>query len=54
VPLDDGWRYVDALRARGIKARVLVFPDDTHALDKPCTEVEQWLNVAWWLREHLG
>jgi acylaminoacyl-peptidase len=54
VPLDDGWRYVDALKSRGVATRVLVFPDDSHALDKPQTEYEQWLNMAWWLKTHMG
>lgn len=53
VPLDDGWRYVDALKTRGVESRVLVFPEDSHALDKPQTEVEQWLNIAWWFKQHL-
>lgn len=53
VPLDDGWRYVDALKTRGVQTRVLVFPEDSHALDKPQTEVEQWLNIAWWFKRHL-
>eukprot|EP00879_Flechtneria_rotunda_P013504 GHRR01014100.1.p1 GENE.GHRR01014100.1~~GHRR01014100.1.p1 ORF type:complete len:881 (+),score=271.51 GHRR01014100.1:318-2645(+) len=54
VPLDDGWRYVDALKSRGVKTRVLVFPEDSHALDKPQTEFEQWLNLAWWLKQHIN
>lgn len=52
VPLDDGKRYATALASRGIETRVLVFPEDTHALDKPQTDFEQWLNLAWWLRQH--
>jgi acylaminoacyl-peptidase len=32
--------------------RVVTFPDDTHGLDKPQTEFEQWLSVVWWLRTH--
>lgn len=53
VPLDDGQRYIDAVRAAGVPTRVLVFPNDTHALDKVQTEFEQWLNLAWWLGQHV-
>ncbi len=52
VPADDGKRFVAALRSRGVPTRLLIFPDDTHALDKPQTEFEQWLNLAWWLKQH--
>ncbi len=53
VPLEDGRRYIDAVKAMGVPTRVLTFPNDTHALDKPQTEFEQWLNLAWWLRRYM-
>ena len=55
VPQDDGKRYLEALRKRSDapETRLLVFPKDTHALDKPQTEFEQWVNVVGWLRKHM-
>lgn len=56
VPLTDAQLYVLALKARGADApetRTIVFPEDTHALDRPQTEFEQWVNVAAWLKRHM-
>lgn len=46
-----------ALAARGEgapEARTIVFPEDTHALDRPQTEFEQWISTASWLKTHLA
>lgn len=55
VPLDDPKRYLDALRQRDreLPTRIIVFPKDSHALDKPQTEFEQWITTAWWLKKHM-
>ena len=55
VPLVDAKRYVAALRARkgAPPARIFVFNEDTHALDRPQTEFEQWLNIVAFFKEHV-
>lgn len=55
VPLQDGHEYVAALKKRkdAPPVRTLVFAEDTHALDKPQTEFEQWINVLSWLKKYV-
>jgi acylaminoacyl-peptidase len=54
VPEPDGKRYVDTLRSKGVPVRMLVFPEDTHALDKPQSDFESWVNMAWWLKQYVA
>lgn len=51
VVMRDAQQYVSALRARpdAPETRIIVFPEDSHGLEQPQTEFEQWLNAAWWL-----
>ena len=37
----------------GGKIRLLIYPEDVHAIDRPATEAEQWVAIAEWIREHL-
>ena len=46
-PEDRGCVYVC------VTAGCWCFPEDSHALDKPQTEVEPWLNIAWWFEQYL-
>jgi len=54
VPFPDGLQYQAALKAAGVTVRTMIFPEDSHALDKPQTEFEQWVNVAAVMKTHLA
>ena len=49
VPLTDAQLYLSALRARkgSPPTHTIIFPEDTHGLDKPQTEFECALTWAW-------
>ena len=51
----DAHQYVAALKAqpKPVETSVIVFPNDTHALDQPQTEFEQWVNAAAWLKKYV-
>lgn len=53
VPQSQGVEWFHALKSKGVKAKLLVYPEDVHAIDKPASEADQWLNIADWLKEHL-
>lgn len=58
VVMTDAHLYVAAMRGKGQhqapQTRIIVFPEDTHALDKPQAEFEVWVNHAWWFKQHMG
>ena len=56
VPAKDAKQYITALmdRADPLEVRVLMFPEDKHDLGTPQTEFESWINVAAWLKQHMG
>ena len=54
VPCSQGIEYYHALAARKVPAKMLFFPEDVHALDKPCTEAEQWIATAEFLSSYLS
>ncbi|KAI5063870.1 hypothetical protein GOP47_0020540 [Adiantum capillus-veneris] len=53
VPISNGFQYIHALRARGLKVKVIVFPEDAHPIDRPQSEFEVWLNIGTWLKFYL-
>ena len=36
-----------------VLGRLLIYPEDVHAIDRPATEAEQWVAIAEWIKEHL-
>ncbi|CAN8232120.1 unnamed protein product [Cochlearia groenlandica] len=52
VPISNGFQYVRALKEKGVEVKVLVFPNDSHPLDRPQTDYESFLNIAVWFNKY--
>jgi len=53
VPPSQGLEFYHAIRARGVKTKLLTYDDDDHAIDKPKSEADHWINIKRWFDEHL-
>ncbi|KAG0553896.1 hypothetical protein KC19_12G047600 [Ceratodon purpureus] len=53
VPVSNGFQYVQALRARGQEVKVILFPEDLHAIDRPQSDFESFLNIGVWLKRFM-
>lgn len=61
VPPSQGIEFYNALRAlrqqpgsSEAPVRLLAYPEDTHAIDKPASEADAWVHMALWLLTHGG
>lgn len=52
VPASQGLEYYHVLKDRGVVTKMLCFPEDVHAIDKPLSEAEQWISITDWFMEH--
>ena len=52
VPDHNGLAYYNTLKARGVDARLLWFPDEGHWVLKPRNALQWYAQVADWLRRH--
>ena len=53
VPPSQGLEYYHLLKSRKVPVRVLTFPEDMHAIDKPLSEAEQWIAITDWLATYI-
>lgn len=52
VPVSNGLQYARALREKGVKVKVIVFPEDTHGIERPQSDYESFLNIGVWFRKY--
>ncbi|XP_006356048.1 acylamino-acid-releasing enzyme isoform X1 [Solanum tuberosum] len=53
VPMSTGLQYARALKEKGgVEVKVIMFPEDTHALDRPQSDFESFLNIGVWFKKY--
>ncbi|XP_050219086.1 acylamino-acid-releasing enzyme-like isoform X2 [Mercurialis annua] len=52
VPMSDGLQYARALKEKGVDVKILIFPDDTHAIERPQSDFESFLNIGVWFKKY--
>lgn len=53
VPASQGLELHNVLKNQGCITRVLAYPEDCHAIDKPASEADAWVNFVLWFRTHF-
>ncbi|KAJ6911147.1 hypothetical protein NC652_021703 [Populus alba x Populus x berolinensis] len=52
VPFSNGLQYARALKERGVEVKILMFPNDVHAIERPQSDYEGFLNIAVWFNKY--
>ncbi|XP_062168611.1 acylamino-acid-releasing enzyme-like isoform X1 [Alnus glutinosa] len=52
VPVSNALQYARALKEKGAVVKVIVFPNDTHAIDRPQSDFESSLNIGVWFKKY--
>ena len=53
VPPGQGIEYYHLLKSRGVSTKLLWFPEDNHAIDRPVSESEQWVEACQFIEKHF-
>ncbi|KAM1624203.1 hypothetical protein COP1_022341 [Malus domestica] len=54
LPISIGLQYSRALKEKGVPVKVIVFPHDNHAIDRPQSDFESFLNIGVWFKKYLS
>ncbi|XP_058105448.1 acylamino-acid-releasing enzyme isoform X2 [Magnolia sinica] len=52
VPVSNGLQYARALKEKGVQVKVVIFPNDVHAIERPQSDFESFLNIGVWFKTH--
>ncbi|XP_068634296.1 acylamino-acid-releasing enzyme 1 isoform X2 [Aristolochia californica] len=52
VPVSNGLQYARVLKEQGKVAKVIIFPEDNHPLDRPQTDFESYVNIGVWFKKY--
>lgn len=52
VPVSNGLQYARALKEKGVEVKVIVFPSDVHAIERPQSDFESSLNIGVWFKKY--
>ncbi|XP_042481001.1 acylamino-acid-releasing enzyme-like isoform X2 [Macadamia integrifolia] len=52
VPVSNGLQYARALKEKGVEVKVIVFPNDVHAIERPQSDFESLLNIGVWFKKY--
>lgn len=52
VPVSTGLQYAHALKEKGVEVKVIMFPEDTHGIERPQSDFESFLNIGVWFKKH--
>lgn len=45
-------QYARALKEKGVEVKVIVFPSDVHAIERPQSDFESSLNIGVWFKKY--
>ncbi|KAL0348931.1 UNVERIFIED_CONTAM: Acylamino-acid-releasing enzyme [Sesamum angustifolium] len=52
VPIYDGIQYARALKENGVETKVIMFANDVHAIKRPQSDFESFLNIGAWFKKY--